>query len=208
MKLSIFPKDPKFFKTFEQQADLIVEICKVFHKLVHDYSNVDAAVQSINDIEHKGDEVYHELMRSLNLAFVTPIDREDIHLIGSTMDDVLDLVQGAATRLKLYKVGTIKPGLIEMADIMPKCAEILRHGIQRLPDLRDISDLRKPLHELERQGDQINRQAVAELFEQTKTVEDVVSLIKWKEIIENVEDAIDKFEDVFDVIESVLVKHA
>lgn len=208
MKLSIFPKDPKFFKTFEQQADLIVEICKALNQLVNDYGQVDSYVDAINDLEHKGDEVFHELMRSLNLAFVTPIDREDIHLIGSTMDDVLDLVQGAATRLQLYKVGAIKPKLVRMAEVTTKCAEILRHGIQRLPDLRDISDLRKPLHELEREGDQINREAVAELFEQTKTVEDVVSLIKWKEIIENVEDAIDKFEDVFDVIESVLVKHA
>ena len=193
---------------FEQQADLIVEICQIFSKLVHDFTDVDQAVAAITDLEHKGDDLFHELMRSLNLTFVTPIDREDIHLIGSTMDDVLDLVQGSSKRLQLFKIDKVNPNLVEMADIMVKCAEILRHGIQRLPDLRDISDLRKPLHELESKGDLINRQAVAALFENCKEVADVVNLIKWKEIIENVEDAIDKFEDVFDVIESVLVKHA
>ena len=128
--------------------------------------------------------------------------------MGSAMDDVLDLIQGVANRMQMFGCDQVKPVLLEMADIMVECSKILRQGIQRLPKFQDLSDLRKPLKVLESKGDKINRQAVADLFKSCTTVQDVVELIKWKEIIENVEDAIDKFEDVFDVIENVVVKHA
>jgi uncharacterized protein Yka (UPF0111/DUF47 family) len=95
-----------------------------------------------------------------------------------------------------------------MVEITVKCAGILREGISRLPKLQDMSDLRKPLHDLESRGDQLNRQGIAALFGTVETVQDVVSLIKWKEIIEGVEDAIDKFEDLFDVLDNVIVKYA
>ena len=176
--------------------------------LLNDHTDLETKVAQLTEMEHRGDELFHELSRRLNATFVTPIDREDIHAMGSSMDDVLDLIQGSATRMQMFQCGDVKPCLLEMSDIMVECSGILRQGIKRLPKFQDLSDLRKPLKALESRGDRINRQAVADLFSHCQTVADIVDLIKWKEVIENVEDAIDKFEDVFDVIENVVVKHA
>ena len=208
MKINLFPSDSRFFSIFDKQAELIEETCRVFKDFLADYTNIDEKVKQITEREHRGDDLFHELSVRLNATFVTPIDREDIHAMGSAMDDVLDLIQGSATRMQMFDCDHVKPCLLEMADIMVECSIILRKGIQRLPKFQDLSDLRKPLKALESSGDRINRQAVADLFRGCQTVQDVVDLIKWKEIIENVEDAIDKFEDVFDVIENVVVKHA
>lgn len=208
MKLNLFPSDARFFSIFDKQAELIEETCRVFKDFLTDFSNMDQRIHEITEREHQGDELFHELSVRLNATFVTPIDREDIHAMGSAMDDVLDLIQGVANRMQMFGCDHVKPVLLEMADIMVECSKILRQGIQRLPKFQDLGDLRKPLKALETKGDQINRQAVADLFKNCTTVQDVVELIKWKEIIENVEDAIDKFEDVFDVIENVVVKHA
>lgn len=208
MKINLFPSDPGFFVIFDQQAALIEEMCQAFRDFLHDHSDLSRKVAELTEREHRGDALFQELSRRLNATFVTPIDREDIHAMGSAMDDVLDLIQASASRMEKFECGEVKPCLVEMADIMVECSAILRQGIQRLPKFQDLSDLRKPLKDLESKGDRINRQAVADLFRTCQTVQDVVDLIKWKEIIENAEDTIDKFEDVFDVIENVVVKHA
>ncbi len=208
MKLNLFPTDTNFYKIFDQQAELIQEMCRLFADFLKNHVDVERKVEALTQIEHKGDDLFHDLSHRLNASFVTPIDREDIHAMGSAMDDVLDLIQGSATRLQMFDCGEVKPCLVEMAEIMVECSEILRQGIARLPKFQDLRDLRKPLKALESKGDRINRQAVADLFRTCETVKDVVDLIKWKEIIENAEDAIDKFEDVFDVLENVVVKHA
>ena len=208
MKLSLFPRDLTFFQLFSKQADLIVESCETFHKFIENQAEQEKHMQAITDLEHKGDDLFREIAHRLNATFLTPIDREDIHSIGSAMDDVLDLIQGSAERMLLYRVGPSPAALVEMGQIMVKCAGILVDGIARLPKLKDLSDLRKTLHEFETRGDLLNRTAIAELFQKCDTVPDVVNLIKWKEIIEGVEDAIDKFEDLFDVLENVVIKHA
>jgi predicted phosphate transport protein (TIGR00153 family) len=208
VKLNLFPSDARFFSIFDKQAELIEETCKVYRGFLDDIGNMNERINEITEREHQGDALFHELSVRLNATFVTPIDREDIHAMGSAMDDVLDLIQGSANRMQMFGCDHVKPVLLEMADIMVECSGILRQGIQRLPKFQDLSDLRKPLKTLETKGDRLNRQAVADLFRECKTVQDVVELIKWKEIIENAEDTIDKFEDVFDVIENVVVKHA
>lgn len=208
MKLNLFPSDARFFSIFDKQAELIEETCKVYRDFLGDIGNMNERINEITEREHQGDALFQELSQRLNATFVTPIDREDIHAMGSAMDDVLDLIQGSANRMQMFAIDHVKPVLLEMADIMVECSAILRQGIQRLPKFSDLSDLRKPLKALETKGDRLNRQAVADLFRECTTVQDVVELIKWKEIIENAEDTIDKFEDVFDVIENVVVKHA
>ena len=187
---------------------LIVKMCEHYRELVSDYTDLTKKLDDLTEIEHAGDDLFHQISYRINATFVTPIDREDIHAIGSMMDDVLDLIQGSASRMVLFEVGQPSRELVELADIMVECAGILMQGIQRLPKMKDLSDLRKPIHQLESRGDKINREAVAALFRSCADVADVVNLIKWKEIIENVEDAIDKFEDVFDALENVTIKHA
>ena len=207
MKLKFFPKDASFFALFTQQAELIVQACETFLEFIKS-DDQEKVMQAITDLEHRGDDVFHEISLRLNATFVTPIDREDIHSLGSAMDDVLDLIQASAERMLLFNVGTPNPVLADMVQITVESAVILREGISRLPKLQDMSDLRKPLHDLESRGDLLNRQAIAALFRNAETLQDLVALIKWKEIIEGVEAAIDKFEDLFDVLENVVVKHA
>jgi predicted phosphate transport protein (TIGR00153 family) len=208
MRLNFLPKDATFYQLFEQQAVLIIQMCEHYRDLVVDYTDLPAKLAGLTDVEHAGDDLFRQISYRINATFVTPIDREDIHAIGSMMDDVLDLIQGSASRMILFEVGQPSRGLIELAEIMVECAGILLQGIRRLPKMSEIADLRKLIHTLESRGDQINREAVAALFRNCHDVNDVVSLIKWKEIIENVEDAIDKFEDVFDALENVIIKHA
>lgn len=208
MKFSIFPKEEKFFEMFEHQATLIEKVSKQFNDLVHDYTDVEAKITNICDLEDEGDTLLHDIAVKLNQTFVTPIDREDIHLLSNHMDDILDFVQGAAQRMLMFEVKEPKDKLVELAEILTQCATLLSDGIKRLPKFEDISELRKEMNRLETQGDKINRTAIAALFHDCESVADVLDLIKWKEIIEKAENAIDKFEDVFDVLESVVIKHA
>ena len=120
----------------------------------------------------------------------------------------MDYIQGAAVRLSMFEVKELRHGIVELASILDECADIIVEAISRLPKTEDITDLRRSMRKLEVRGDDVNRQAVAELFRSTETVEDVLELMKWKEIIEAAENGVDKMEDVLDVLEGVVIKHA
>lgn len=210
MKFSIFPKEEKFYEWFKEQAQLTQTICSQFKELLDHFSEEDLTpyVDAIRKTEDKGDNVLHDLLIKLAQTFITPIDREDIHDLANHMDDVLDYVQGAAVRLRLFKPRILHPGIVELSEILYKCSVLVVEAVNRLPEFKDITDLRKEMRKLEVEGDDVNRQSVAQLFADAKTVEDVLELIKWKEIIEGAENGVDKFEDVLDVLEGVVIKHA
>lgn len=210
MRLNIFPKEERFYELFTEQAQLIKTICTQFKDLVENFDEGEIAsrVESIRHTEDKGDEVLHDILIKLARSFVTPIDREDIHLLANHMVDIMDYVQGAAVRLSIFEVKQIRHGIIELASILDECADLIIIALTRLPKFEDITDLRRSMRKLEVRGDDVNRQSVAELFRSTKTVEDVLELMKWKEIIEGAENGVDKMEDVLDVLEGVVIKHA
>ena len=210
MRLNIFPKEEKFFELFEEQAKLVKQICGQFKELLDLFGDGETAsrAESIRHTEDKGDEVLHDILIKLARSFVTPIDREDIHMLANNMDDIMDYVQGAAVKLSLYEVKQIRHGVKELASILDECADILIQALERLPKFEDITDLRRSMRKLESRGDEVNRQGVAELFQSAKSVEDVLELMKWKEIFESAENGVDKMEDVLDVLEGVVIKHA
>ncbi len=199
MRFSLFPQDEKFFDLFSQQADLILKTCQRFHALIEDYTDVATKVEEIHALERQGDQQLHNIAVRLAKTFVTPIDREDIYLLANHMDDIMDFIQGAAHRLITFK--------IEMAEILVACAEVLKEGIAKLPRFEDISELRNKMKELERRGDEINRRSIGELFDSCADLQGVLRLLKWREIFESSEDAVDRFEDAFDVLEGVIIKH-
>ena len=209
MKFSIFPKEEKFYHQFAKQAELALTITEQFKELLNNFHGDDLTpyVDAIRKTEDEGDKVCHEIMVALARTFVTPIDREDIHLLATHMDDVLDYIQGSAVRLRLFRAKNLHPGIVELSGILHECAKLVLEAVERLPKFQDIRDLRKKMRGLEVQGDDVNRQSVAQLFADAKTVEDVLELIKWKEIIEGAENGVDKFEDVLDVLEGVVIKH-
>lgn len=210
MRLNIFPREEKFFELFQQQAELTRKICDQFKDLLDNFEDgdVEKRVNEIRATEDQGDELLHELLVKLARSFVTPIDREDIHLLANDMDDILDFVQGAAVRLHLFKAKKLHPGIVKLADILVECAGLINQAMERLPKFGDMTDLKKTMRDLEIQGDDVNRESVADLFASAKTVEDVLELMKWKEIIECAENGVDRFEDTLDVLEGVVIKHA
>lgn len=211
MKFSIFPKEEKFFDMFKKQAELAKTICTQFKTLLDNFEDkqkMSECVDIIRATEDEGDQLLHDILVSLAKTFVTPIDREDIHDLANHMDDILDFVQGAAVRLRLFEAKALHPGIIELANILTECAELVLTSMDRLPKFEDITDLRQKMRKLEVAGDEVNRGSVAQLFRDSKTVEDVLELMKWKEVIEGAENGVDKFEDVLDVLEGVVIKHA
>lgn len=209
MKFSIFPKEEKFYEQFAKQAELAVIITAQFKELLDNFHADDLTpyVDAIRQTEDEGDALCRSIMVSLAKTFVTPIDREDIHLLATHMDDILDYVQGAAVRLRLFRAKILHPGIVELSEILHQSAHLMKEGVARLPKFQEVRDLRKQMRQLEVQGDEVNRQSVAQLFAEAKSVEDVLELIKWKEIIEKAENGVDKFEDVLDVLEGVVIKH-
>jgi len=210
MKLNIFPKEEKFYDLFAEQAKLIKQICDEFKELLANFDDGQLAtrVETIRHTEDKGDELLHDILIKLARSFVTPIDREDIHLLANHMDDIMDYIQGSAVRLSIFEVKELRHGIVEMASILEECSGLIIEAIKRLPKFEDITDLRRSMRKLEVRGDDVNRQSIAALYRGAESVDDVLELMKWKEIIESAENGVDKMEDVLDVLEGVVIKHA
>lgn len=208
MAFSIMPKDEKFFKLFEAQAAYNSKAVKVFKELVGDWGRKSAAFDQIRDIEHEADITTHEIFDKLNRTFITPFDREDIHQLASEMDDIVDIIQSLCNRMYLYKIQNSTPDLVTLVDILDQSVEAIRKAIQDLPDkdkTRRVLDYCIEINRLENTGDHARDMALSKLFEGKP---DPIEVVKWKEIYELVEFAIDKCEDIANTIETILVKQA
>src|SRR3989339_719746 len=205
---SIIGKDKAFYELFEKAASNAADTANVLHDYLCRFpASIQEDVRKIKDLEHKGDLITHETIEMLNKTFVTPIDREDIYHLITKMDDIVDLMDGAASRLALYKIDVITPEAIALADVLKKATEILQHSIH---DLRNIKNHRElithcvQIHTYENEGDQLMHQAMAKLFE----TNDAIKVIKWKEIYQDLETATDRCEDVANIIEGIALKYS
>ncbi len=200
------PREEKFFDLFEQQATNIVAAARVLAGLTLDYASAEAKAKEIKDLEHAGDTVTHELVRRLNLTFITPIDREDIYALAGRLDDVLDLIDAVADRLLLYKIAEPTPGCVEMARIIVSTAEETDRAVGCLRTLSPFYHKHcVEVNRLENAADRLLRDQLAALFE-GKT--DAIEVIKWKELYETMESVTDRCEDVVNVIEQIVLKMA
>jgi uncharacterized protein len=204
----LFPKDEKFFEMFERASKNLYEGGKAFRDLVENYTDTDRKIKGIKDIEHEGDIITHEIFDKLNRTFITPIDREDIHQITSEVDDVLDFILATADRFSLYKITKPTPHVIKLAEILISSIEIMGKAVNSLKDAkhsRRTLDYCVELNRLENEGDMVHKSAIAELFGNGC---DAIEIIKWRDIYNHLEGAIDKCEDVADTIEGIVVKNA
>jgi predicted phosphate transport protein (TIGR00153 family) len=199
------PHDGDFFVLFQKQAENIVSGAQAFVSMLEHYTGVPEQVQIIKAIEHNGDEITHQIFRKLNQTFITPFDREDIHELCSTMDDVIDLVDAAASRFVLYRVTEVRSGTIELCKVLATTTVELKEAIHAVESPDKALHRVIEINRLENESDRICRTLIAQLFEEEK---DPVQIIKWKEIFEVIETAVDKCEDVSNVIESVILKNA
>jgi uncharacterized protein len=207
-KFSFIPREERFFDLFEESARNMVKAAQCLKQLVDTWENVEANIAEITEIEHRGDTITHEIMALLNRAFITPFDREDITLLAHSLDDVVDFIDSAADAMLLYKVSLPGVRAKELADIIVQGAVEVERAV---PMLRNRSDLKNILsrcveiNRLENMADRVYRSALAELFDDTS---DLAQVIKWREIYEHMETATDRCEDVADAMEAVALKHS
>jgi len=198
----------QFFDLFEQHAERTREAAALLAKMVRDPGNLEQQAERVKGVEHLGDEITHTVIERLHQTFITPMDRDDIHRLISRMDDVLDLVWASAERLWLYRPKRLEPEFGQLADVLLRAAEEICAAMRGLRDLRDRKTLIAhctEINRLENEGDAILRRAVARLFEDGS---DPIHVIKCKEIYDNLENAIDRCEDVANVIEGVALEYS
>ena len=201
----LLPREERFFELFVKQALNIQAGASALVKMLSHYTGVPEQVQSIKAIEHEGDEITHNLLTMLNQTFVTPLDREDIHELSSRLDDVIDLIDAAASRFVLYRVDKIRPGTIDLVKVLLEATEELTAAVQTLSTPEKAMKHCIEINRYENESDRICRILIAQLFDEEKNP---VQIIKWKEIYEVIETAVDMCEDVANVIEGIVIKSA
>jgi len=201
----LFKKDDKFFKIFGQMTVYILEAAEILATMLRNpASDLAPLAARIKDIEHKGDELTHRVIDELNKTFITPIDREDIHDLSAALDDVLDLIDNTATRIVLFRITEPIRAIPEMCAVLLSQAMELGAAVSNLQDNDHVVERCIEINRLENDADRLFQSAIAALFDEVK---DPIEVIKRKEIIETLEAATDKAEDVANVLESIVVKN-
>jgi uncharacterized protein len=201
----LLPREERFFDLFVKQTRNIQAGAEALANMLSHYTGVPEQVQSIKAIEHEGDEITHNLLTMLNQTFVTPLDREDIHELSSRLDDVIDLIDAAASRFVLYRVDKIRRGTLDLVKVLVSATEELTAAVKALPTPENAMKHCIEINRYENESDRICRVLIAQLFDEEK---DPVQIIKWKEIYEVIETAVDMCEDVANVIEGIVIKSA
>ena len=201
----LLPREERFFDLFVKQAENIHAGAEALVKMLSHYTGVPEQVQSIKAIEHEGDEIAHNVLTMLNQTFVTPLDREDIHELCSRLDDVIDLIDAAASRFVLYRVDKVREGTIDLVNVLLAATEEVTAAVRALSTTENAMKHCIEINRYENESDRICRTLIAKLFDEEK---DPVQIIKWKEIFEVIETAVDKCEDVANVIEGIVIKSA
>jgi hypothetical protein len=205
----LMPKSDDFFSDFEAQAAAVVEGAVLLKGLLDDFTNVPAKCQAIKDVEHRADDITHRDFERLHTQFITPFDRSEIHRILSRIDDVLDLADAAAERLGLYDVDTVLPEARELAAVLVEQTRKMEEAVRGLRNMKKdpqtILAACQEMNKLENQADTLTRKTMAKLF---KRGNDPLTVMKWKEIVDLLEEATDRAEDVANVIEGIVLEHA
>lgn len=206
---ALLPHDEKFFVLFDKLARTIVEGAETLRTLPSQGKNErEATVLKIQELENKADSITHEIYTELNSTFVTPFDREDVHLLASTLDDVLDYIDGSAKRFHMYKIKKNSADIQKLTEIIYQSALEIQRGVILVADMQKMDELQmilKKINQFENEADTIFDHAIVELFENET---DAIELIKTKEVLVNLETTTDKCEDVANVLETLFIKHA
>ena len=203
-RLRLVPKEEKFFHDFTALADRIVSGATLLERmLASDPPTWETALQ-IRQIEQECDSLTHQVIQRLNRTFVTPIDREDIHKLATSLDDVMDAIDAAATVVRRYHISSLRYGARELASLVWQSAMQLRVAVEALEKKKDVHERAIEVNRLENAADDVLDEALGRLFEEEKNA---IAVMKWKEMFDLLEQATDRCEDVANTLESVVVKH-
>jgi predicted phosphate transport protein (TIGR00153 family) len=201
----LIPKEERFYDDFTAMAEQIRHGAQMLDAMLAPEKPVWDKADEIKEIEHKCDFLTHEIIQRLNRTFVTPLDREDIHELARSLDDVMDAIDASATILKLYHIDSVRTGARELARLVLDSCEQLVGAVKALEKRRGVAECAVEINRLENEADRAHQAAVQALFADER---DAVVIIKWKEIFDFLEQATDRCEDVANVLEGVVVKHA
>jgi predicted phosphate transport protein (TIGR00153 family) len=205
--MKIFPREIDFFEIFDRAALNITKAATLLVALMENFDNLEARAKEIYEVEQEGDILTHEIMKKLHKTFITPIDREDIYALASRLDDVLDLIWGAVDRLVIFKIMESTSDAVKISKDLLATTEVMHKAMHKLKEknYNHVQDYCIEINRLENRIDRDFRDAIAKLFDEVK---DPILVIKWKEIYEHLEDCSDKCEDVANIIEGIVLKHA
>ncbi|MGE0173134.1 MAG: DUF47 domain-containing protein [Oligoflexales bacterium] len=204
----LLPQEYGFFDFFKESADLMVNSMLEFRRMLDYPTEMGSRSQTIKDLEHKADEVTHKTMTLLHKTFITPIDREEIHLLIKSLDDIVDFIDASAQRIHLYKIGVVPKPMRDLTEVTLESVELVKKVVVLLPNLKNSKEILPiciEINRLENQADNILRDAVATLFSDE---EDLRLVIKLKEIYELMETITDRCEDVANIIETIVLEHS
>jgi predicted phosphate transport protein (TIGR00153 family) len=204
--MKLVKRGEDFFELFENVGKNLLQASRSLVEFFESFDKMSDKIKAISDLEHDNDLLTHEIIRKLNKTFITPIDREDIHALTSKMDDVLDLMWGAAQRAQLFKVEKPTPESAALARNLASAVELVYKAVAylRAKKYSYIQDICVEIHGLENLNDRIFRQTLGKMFDE---IQDPIMIIKWKELYEILEDASDRCEDVANTLESIVLKY-
>lgn len=206
---SFKPKEDEFFKLFSDSARVLRQGAYLLKELMDDHTQIADKMALISDIEHQADDINDAIIDKLNQTFITPLDREDIYLLANKLDDVVDFLQGIIERMLLYRTGKPSAGAVELSRLLADCTDEIVKAFDLLKNIQGnqnkILDHTRKIVVLESEGDRIYRHEVATLF---TTCTDPIEILKWKEVLEYLEDALDHCERIADLLRGVVMKYA
>jgi predicted phosphate transport protein (TIGR00153 family) len=205
-RFRLIPKEEKFYADFLAMADQL----RAGSRLLQEMFSVDPPIadkaHEIKEVEHKCDFLTHEIIQRLNKTFVTPLDREDIHALARSLDDVMDAIDDAAALIPLYRIDKIRPGARELTTVIVASTDAVRQAVEALEKRKDgVLPHTVEINRLENEADRLHQKAMGQLFDEER---DPIVVMKWKEILDLLEDATDRCEDVANLLENVVVKHS
>lgn len=203
--MKLLPRDEEFFTLFQRQAEVLVRSAALFSEMIERFGRKAEYGEKFRELEHEGDAVAHEIIEKLNRTFVTPLDREDIHTLAHRVDDIIDMVDGAVGKTLLYDIKKPTEEMIEMSNLISAAASELQRAISLLGKLKNRDELLKHLIEvnrLENEGDSVSRRGMYKVVQG----KDLFNLIRWTQVYESLERAMDRCEDVANTLEGIVIK--
>ena len=204
-RFSLIPHEHRFFVEFIGLSEQIRSGARLLKQMLAGAAPDMDKVEGIRELEHACDRSTRAIIDRLHRTFVTPLDREDIHSLASRLDDVMDAIDGAAAVVRLYKIAAVRPGARRLADIISDSVDRITEALERLEKRDGVIELAARVSQLENEADRVHQDAIVDLFEHES---DPITVIKWKEIFDFLEAATDRCEDVANLLEGVIVKHA
>ncbi len=203
--MKLIPRDAQFYDIFAEVAHRLTGSATLLHEIFRDPSKLDQHVAAIKKLEHEADNLTHDIVDRIDRTFVTPFDREDIHALAGELDDVVDLIDGTARRAAIFHITQSKPAAEKLSEVLLRAATTIEETVRKMKDPKTVGNATRQLKLIEEEGDALYHEAMEVLF---RTTTDAIEVMKWKELYDKIEDAIDGCEDVGNVLQSIALKNA